>query len=331
MLCSGTLRRRAPLVLAVLCLAWATAGAVEVWTPQTGEVNLDEPVEDNVESRLQHAYALIGARQWAGAIPQLRKLLKESPEAEWAGEARLMLARALMQAEDYEAAFEELGRLTGGYPDGERALRAREMQYEAARRQAARDLSSAFRMYNQVAEQADDPTEAADVQRRKADAAFEHGNPVKAKNEYLALIDFYPDSKWVPYGWYQVARCEYRVATWLQLGMERLRRAERALRDFVELYPEHNLTPEAEEKLTEVRGTLAQTSARVARFYIRGENRPWAALNYLEHVMREFPEGSYREWAEEKIRQIKEDMDGPPRGETREVPLPGVAETSGRQ
>ncbi len=329
MVWSGALRRRAMSLLAAVCLVWAclAAGAIEVWTPQTGEVDLDEPVGPDVRSRLRHAYALIGARQWAGAIPQLRKLLKESPDAAWAGEARLMLGRALMQAQNYEGAFEELSKLTAGYPEDELAVRAHQMQYEAAQRASGKHLGSALRMYDRLAETAADEAEMMDALRRKGDAIFERGNYLRAQNEYLALTSFDARGEWAPYCWYRVAQCRWRLANWLGLGLERVRRAERAFADFVELYPDHNLTSKAQEELAEVRRRRAEMNARVAQFYDSREDRPWAALNYLRYIVEEFPESPQSEWAEWRMRRIEEEMNGPARGERQDLPLPGVETT----
>ena len=53
----------------------ARVEALDVWTPQTGEVELEALPRDTADARRVHALALIGAGQWAGGVAELRALI----------------------------------------------------------------------------------------------------------------------------------------------------------------------------------------------------------------------------------------------------------------
>jgi outer membrane assembly lipoprotein YfiO len=292
--------------------------------PETGEVELEEPSRDSVEARLEHAYALVGAGQWASGIAELRALVGEYPEADWVPEARLMVGRALLIGGKFEKAFRELHRLAADYPDSALAAEARRLQRSAARREASADLGDAFQMYADLEERAADEYEAADVLREKADAALDAGRYLQAQDEYLALVSFYPRSEWVPYCWFKVAQCEWERAAWLALGLEGVQEAERSFRDFAEAYPEHPLASEAEQKAGEARRRRAELNAQIARYYIEAEKRPWASVNYLEHLRTEFAGTPQAEWAAKKLAQVKKQLPAPPHGQIRGLTLSGV-------
>ncbi|MFO8006573.1 MAG: outer membrane protein assembly factor BamD, partial [Candidatus Brocadiia bacterium] len=208
--------------------------------------------------------------------------------------------------------------------DPEAARRARALQYEAAHNVAAEDFGDGMALFDQMIEAAPSESEAADAIRRKADAALEAGRFLYAQDEYRALVSLHPRSQWVPYCWFRIADCEWRMARWLGLGMEGVREAERSFSDFTDIYPLHPYADEAEQKAEAAREQLARMNAEVARFYVQAEERPWAAVPYLRRVVSRFPESSEAEWAAQQLRQIEGQLQAPLRGDLRSMSLPGV-------
>lgn len=307
-----------------LCSAGLPVRAVEVWMPETGEVALEEPVAHSVESRRRHAYALIGTGHWKSGIGQLDSLLEENPDAPWAGEAGLLIGRALLGAGRDEKAFEHLAALGEGGADPQVAAQARALQCEAAQRAAANDFGDGMALFDRLIESARNESDAEDAMRLKADAALQAGRFLYAQDQYRALVSLHPHSQWVPYCWFKIADCEWRMAQWLGLGMEGVRQAERSFSDFADIYPGHAYADEARQKAADAREQLARMNAAVARFYIHAEKRPWAAVPYLRRVTSRFPESSEAEWAARQLDRVEAQLAAPLPGDLRDMPLPGV-------
>jgi outer membrane assembly lipoprotein YfiO len=314
--------------LLVLAVAVAgTASGMEVWMPETGEVQLEEMPRDSLDARRRHAYALVGAGQWAGGVRELRRLIRRNPEAPWIPEARLLLARALAGAGKRRKAFNQLAELQAQQPDTPLAVEAWSLQRAVARQESEADLSSGLELYDRLIEAAPDEFEAADLMRAKGDAAFKAERYLLAQDEYLALVSFYPRSEWVPYCWYKIAECEWQMATWLGLGLERVVEAERSFDDFVETYPQHEKADDARQMAGEAREERAERNADIVRFYVEGEKKPWAAVTYLEYLRDEFPDSPEAAWAESRLEELRAQLRAPTPGRVRRLALPGVGQT----
>ncbi len=314
----------------MLALAAARSGAaLEAWTPETGRVELEELPRDEAAARYRHAVALVAAGQTAGGLSLLRELTEANPDAEWVPQARSMMARALLAEGRYRRAFRQLGALAEDYPDTPLAERARELRRTAARLQTQQSVGRGLRMYEELIERAESFEEAALLQKEKADALLAAERYLQAEDEYLVLISRYPRSAWVPYAWLKVAECEWRLARWLDLGLERLREAERAYTDYLEVYPDHAMVGEAREQVSEVRSRQAQKYRQIAEFYMLSERRPWAAVNYLRLLTQNYADTEHAEWAQEQLERVGSPPEPPLRGERRTLKLPGVATAPG--
>jgi len=307
-----------------LFLVAASALGLEVWTPQTGEVSLEELPRDTAAAKRRHALALIAAGQWAGGVAELRKLIAADPHGEWVTEARFAMARGLIAVGRCKTAFEELERLRIEHAGGPLAERARKLQLTAARMEGASDVDAAFGLFDRLIDTSTRAEEAALIQKEKADAAFDAKRYMTARDEYGALANLYPNSEWVPYCLYRMADCEWQMARWLGLGSERLRRAERMFTEFAEMFPTHAYAAKAKERAALARARRAEFSRRVAEFYIEARRRPWAAMSHLEYICDEFPGTPQAEWAAGEMNRIREQSKAPLRGETRPLVLPGV-------
>lgn len=314
-------------VVAVALAAAPRAWALDVWTPETGEVQLEKLPRQSAEARRQHAMALIGAGQWAGGVAELRELMQDEPNAEWVPEARFAIARGLLAGGQGTEAFDELENFLKQHPDSPLAARVRPLQFSAAREEAAADVQSGAELYERlmdIAADADDPDMGALAQKEMADAFFDARWYLDAEDQYLAFISFFPSSEWVPYCWYRVAECEWEMSQWLDLGLERSQAAEQSFRDFAERYPGHSRAADARQKVGEARGDQAAMTWEIARYYIDIARRPWAALSYLEHIRREFPDSPEAERAEEELAKIRGELEAPLPGDLKELDLPGV-------
>jgi len=327
--------RHRTIAWAAIMLLWAAsappARALEVWTPQAGEADLESLPQDTVEARRDYAYALMGAGQWAAGIRAMRAAIAEAPDAGWVPEARLGIARSRMTSGQLADAFAELGAIAADYAGSEIAGRARELQFQVARREGGESLGRSFDHLDQLLADSRSRAESARVLKAKGDVAFDARRYVMAQDEYLTVIDFYPDSEWVPYCELRIGECQWRLAQWLRLGDERAQGAERAFADFAARYPQHTLAPAARRRVQEVRSFRAERLEAVARFYARNERRPWAARAPLHTLAEEFADTPQGAWAAGELARMRGRQTVVPRGTMRRLALPGVAARPAQQ
>lgn len=299
---------------------------IEAWTPQTGEVNLEERPRDDAEAHFRHAAALFAAGEAKSAAQQLKGLLEQHPEAEWAEQAHYLLGLARYNRGRYRAAFRAWHPIHEKFPESDQRKKVFALQRTAAKRQTQKSLRKGLKMFDQLTEIAPDRESGALAQKDRADALLAAGEYLRASDQYLALVDYYPDSSWVPYAWYRMGKCHLELAKWIGRGTEHLEEARRRLEDFLANFPEHQFADEAEAELNEVQTLMSGKYRDIAEYYLGPGKRPTAALPYLRHIQRSVPESSNGEWAERKINEILEHREAPAQGHVRTMALPGVSQ-----
>jgi len=312
------------LLLAALMLV-GTAAGIDVWAPGTGEVDLEEVPRDSAEARFRHAAALIAAGQPVSAAAQLRELLAQHPQAKWAEQATYLLGMALFSTHQYENAFGEWEGFHGKYPESALRRVAYEFQLQTAIARTREDLENGQKLFDRLIAIAPDKEFAVRCQKEKADVTLSLGRFFMARDEYLTLVDFFPDSPWVPYAWFKVAECDLRLAMWIKRGTEYLENAQRGFEDFLVTFPDHVLAKEAQEKLDQVRTQRAKDYRRIAEYYMGPGLHPVSALPYLQLITETVPDTELAQWAEEKTKEVRQTQQAPLRGEVKDLSVPGVA------
>jgi outer membrane protein assembly factor BamD (BamD/ComL family) len=314
-------------MLSALLLAARGVGtsAVEVWMPETGDLTLESAPTGAAGEAYRRAVALIGAGEWDGGIGQLRKLIAANPTAEWAPKARCVLARGLIASGSCEAGFNELEALRTQYAGTPLAAQARDLQVVAATELAKDSPTAAGKLFDRLKAEAGSPEEEALLQKQKADAFLEARRYLEAEDEYLQLATNYRQSIWAPYAWFRIADCEWELARWLNLGLERLQQADKAYKDYLSVFPDGSNAAEAKQRMLEVHRREAEKYRQIAEFYIVAENRPWAAVGYLNYIVTQFADTPQAEWAKQELEQI-EAAHGPPLpGQPRQFKMFGVS------
>jgi outer membrane protein assembly factor BamD (BamD/ComL family) len=316
------------IVLGAALLAARWAGAVEVWMPETGEVQLEAAPTGAAGEAYKRAVALIGAGQWSGGIADLRTLIAANPGADWLPQARSVLARGLIASGDYTAGFNELETLRTENPGTALAAQAHDLQVAAARELAKNHPYSAATLFDRLKTQAKTPEEEALIQKEKADAYLDGRLYLEAQDEYLQLATNYRDSIWAPYAWFRIADCQWRMARWLDLGAQPFQQADKAFKDYLSVYPDGSNAPEAKALIVEVHRREAQKYRQIAQFYITAEKRPWAAVNYLNYLISDFADTPQAAWARTQLERIGAPPAPPLAGWPREFKMFGVAPVS---
>jgi len=133
------------------------------------------------------------------------------------------------------------------------------------------------------------------------------------------------DSMWAPYAWFRIADCEWQMARWLNLGVERYQQADKAFKDYLSVYPDGSNAAEAKARVVEVHRREAEKYRQIAEFYITAEQRPWAAVNYLDLLISDYGGTPQAEWARRELQRINAAPAVPLSGRPRQLRMFGVA------
>jgi len=327
---AGKTKRWWPLcALMLFCVGVRAALGVGVWTPSTGEVELEELERDSAEARFRHAAALVGAGQYKSGLAQLRELLAEEPADGLQEQIRYVVVLALVGLGKPKVAFEEAGQYLESYPDGELAGEVQFLQLEAARAAMTKDPSTGRSLYDILIKDAAADEEAAFYMKEKADALLGKGLYLEAMDGYLSVVDFYPASEWFPYCWYKVGECKLKQAMWLRLGSEHLWDAMRELAGFTQTYPSHQYADDARRDLERARSMAAELEKEIALYYLRARKRYAAAASCLARIIEDYRGTEQARWAAETLREVAETTRTPLPGRLRAVSVPGVVPRTG--
>lgn len=138
---------------------------------------------------------------------------------------------------------------------------------------------------------------APDAQLYLARAYRDDGQYALAATEYNRFMQLYRTDERVPEAEFERAMSLYARSPSYQLDQTYTRRAVDAFTLFIDRYPNHELIPEAEEKVRELQEKLARKKYEAAELYERREMWEAAALTY-EGVFDEYPQTS---WADNAL------------------------------
>ena len=295
--------------------------SADIWTPQAGDVNLEETPRNTPEARFKHACGLVTAGQPDSALEILEDLIEEHPKADFVERARYVRALAVYRTGDPWDAFEYLEDFHAKHPESSWAQEARNLQLEAARVVGKDDMDDGVTLFDRLVEQGGPRVFIARCRKEKADLLYKNKRYLRAKDAYLAVVDYHPQSRWVSDCYLRVGQCELQLGLWLRLGVQHIERARKTLTHLVELYGEEEASQEAKAALERARQVEAEENERIARFYIEDVHRPEAALPYLRYLMEEFPETESAGWAAEQVKRIRDTLPSPPRNSFQKVSL----------
>jgi len=323
---SRTMFRRisfyAMLIISV-CAAgvWVDGAAADTWTPQAGDVNLEETPRNTPQARFKHACGLVTAGQAGSALEILEELIEKHPDADFTGRARYVRGLAAYRYGEPWDAFEYLEDFLQQHPDSSWAQEARNLQLQAARTVGEDDMDDGVTLLDRLVKQGGPDVFIARCRKEKAELLYRNKRYLRAKDAYLAVVDYHPQSRWVPDSYLRVGQCELQLGLWLRLGLQHIERGRKTLAHLVELYGEEEATQEAKEALERARRAEAREIERIARFYIEDKHRPEAALPYLRYLMDEFPETKPAGWAAKQVKDIRNTLSSPPRDSFHKVSL----------
>ena len=128
-----------------------------------------------------------------------------------------------------------------------------------------------------------------DAQYGMGQASFCSRDYVTAVFEYERLLNEYPTSPFTDEARYQIGMCYYEESRDVHHDQEDTRKAIREFRRFIEDYPNSERVPDAQDRIRELKGKIAEKNLMVAENYLKW-NRPMSAVRYCELILVDYEE-----------------------------------------
>ncbi|MGA7617610.1 MAG: outer membrane protein assembly factor BamD [Thermoanaerobaculia bacterium] len=132
---------------------------------------------------------------------------------------------------------------------------------------------------------------------RVADTYYQQGdtvNLVEAQYKYRDFINRYPGSEMADYAMLQIANVSYKQMLSPERDQTKTKEAVQKFKEMLDAYPHSAYRAEAEEKLHNALGRLAQHDHEVAEFYMK-RGRYKAAMTRLNQVIDSYPDYEHRD------------------------------------
>ncbi|MEJ2722027.1 MAG: outer membrane protein assembly factor BamD [bacterium] len=110
--------------------------------------------------------------------------------------------------------------------------------------------------------------------------------------EYQVLVTNYGYSEYVDDGYFKQALCSYKQAPKPQLDQTMSYDALSKLEQFVQVFTQSPLLPEAKETIKEIHAKLAEKELKNAEYYFKSK-RYVSSLIYLDKIIDNYPDNEY--------------------------------------
>jgi outer membrane protein assembly factor BamD len=316
------------LLLVVGCAAGPEARDEEPFHPEVAPITSSTEAPDEVAAR-----ALMVEGRYAAAFEAFRTLATFEPDPGRRAEFIFFSAEAALGAGAHEDAYEQYRKLLRRYPATPRYPLVLERLFLLGRlyaegraeattwffgmpmsdRSLGIEILEEFQRARPQHPLADDALHEIGLARLAQD---EHGLAIDA---WQKLMDEYPESDWYETAEFRIGTTFAAMSDGVEYDKQPLRTGLLRLRRYVDRHPTGgNHLAEANAEIARLEEELAAFQVDVARFYLRPHrDRPYAALIYLEDVLREYP----RTEAAKEAARLKADLGvvaAPPPPETDE-------------
>lgn len=159
------------------------------------------------------------------------------------------------------------------------------------------DYQEAIRLFRAVFEYGRGNQWAPDARFKLAMAQRKLGKHLVAANEFKRFTQLYRNDEMLPRAEFERANSYYLRSPMYRLGQSDSRQAISLFRLFTDRYPDHELVPEAKEKINELRAKLAHKKYAAGQLYERRDM--WeAASTVYEDTFDRYPDTP---WADEAL------------------------------
>ncbi len=140
------------------------------------------------------------------------------------------------------------------------------------------------------------------AQFRLGESYFEDREYAVAAVEYRLLVTNYGYSEYVDEGYFKEALCNYRQSPKPDLDQTKTLEALSQFEQFVRVFGDSPLIPEAQTYIVEIHEKLARKDLDNAKFYMKGK-RYLSAIIYLDKIINSYPDNVF--WVEAKYLKAK--------------------------
>jgi outer membrane protein assembly factor BamD len=305
------------LIVCASVLLPASAQAFWVWTPETNKwSNPKYSVKDTPMEQLEVAKILMDQKDYAPAIKEFKKLVKNYPKAREAAEAQYYIGTIQEIQGDYYEGFKSYQVVIDKYPFSERAAEIVDRQFAIAvnlmegkynRNKWATVVTGGeyqvIEIFRQVIKNAPYGKTAAEAQYKIGLYLKEKKLYQEARDEFEKTINDYPATEWAKAAKYQIALTDSLRAPDIQRNQASTSNAATEFKEFIEEHPDTDLSDKAKEQLKKLRESEAENHYLVAEFYLKQKN-PKAARVYYNTILDEYSDTSWSKKAIEKIQQL---------------------------
>ncbi|MBF0485873.1 MAG: outer membrane protein assembly factor BamD [Candidatus Omnitrophica bacterium] len=289
-----TILRVFVLALVVGALNMGPAHAFWIWTPESGKwVNPKYSVKESPAEQLQYADGFFDAKQYAEAMREYKKLLKQYPKAREAAEAQFNIGRSWEELKKYNQAVQAYQMVVDKYPFSDLGPKVIEREYVIANllmegkvkdSQLAESLlgteHKVVEIFRKVIKNDPYGTYAPSSQYKIGLYYQARGEYQEARDEFEKTLNDYPDSKWAESARYQIALSDAKRSVKAQYDQKVTGTAVQGFEDFVKTHPESELSKDAQDQVKKLRDKEAENNYLVAEYYWKNRKYSSAKTYY---------------------------------------------------
>lgn len=318
---------------AALSLAPLAARAELVWTPEKGwEVRggvladiSGQAGRKTALDLMNKARAAQNEESWFSALGYYNDVIDDFPGSEFEAEAHYQKGLIHLRRSQFERAFNDFEAVRVHYPEYPGFARVVEGQFSVAmaiRRDERpwlwgwipwfKDNEKALEFFDKVHSAAPYGPFSEWSLFQKGEWAREIGKDEEALDGYERLVWNYPDSFLTPKGYIAMAELYADRVMGPHWDQGSTRDALNFYRDFVDLFPKDPYAPKAQEKVVELRDTLARNRLELGKFYYYRRNNGRAAAIFLNEAVNVAPDSAAAKEAQAILAKVRAD-EPPPR------------------
>ena len=275
-----------------------------VWSSETSWVDPEQLPKETTDQQFKYAISLMVNREYISAVGMFKNIIKNNPGTELAVESQMNMGRSYYLLGDYKSAFKAYEYLIEQDPGTRRLQEILEKEFQVGIAQMERDERGAIRIYEKIIERNPLGFIAADAQVKIADCHYQLRQFKEAEDNYLAVMENYPNSEWVPYAQFRIPYCRLSNIRIQERNYDLLSRSREGFEIYMANNPRGVFVNTTMEIIGEIDIAMAERDYKVGEFYLRRQ-RPDAGLIYFESVIRDYPNTEWAARAEEKIKMLK--------------------------
>lgn len=275
-----------------------------VWSSETSWVDPGQLPRETTDQQFSYAIALMVNREYISAIGMFRDIIKNNPGSELAEESRLNIGKAYYLVGDYKRSFKTYEDLIEQDAGIRRLQEILDREFQVGVAQMENDENGAIRVFEKIIERNPLGFIAADAQVKIADCHYQLRQFDEAEGSYLAVMENYPNSEWVPYAQFRIPYCKLSNIRIQERNYDLLSGSREGFEVYVANNPQGALVDTTKEIIGEIDVAMARRDYEVGEFYLR-RKRPDAGLIYFESVIDTYPNTEWAARAKEKIDMLK--------------------------